>query len=246
MRKPVALLLAIAVSTVVGCTSRKVEYAPAVSYEPHAMMRGEPAAPDLTQTMNDAANAYQSFLDKRANAVPVSRLQNDAACVAVVPTFTSTALVVGTSGGRGVVTCKAAGAGSPWSAPSFFSIRNTSLGAQLGRETSSLITYAIGNDAVSRFTRGDTFTLGTDIGATAGGVSGDLALSTRGGVQSYVVDRSGAFVGASLSGSSITPDTGADERYYGTGMTPGQILTRAAVEEPMTPAALRFISLLPV
>lgn len=223
-----------------GCAPRG--YETVEERQTRGMMRGmTEEQQELNRLVSDAADVYQRFLAKKRGDLPLNRLENERACVAVVPNFTTTALGVGVAGGRGIVSCKRMGANSPWSAPAFFTISTTSLGAQLGRQSSEVVTYVIGDNAGESFARGDTFKLGSELDATAGRMGGDIAVSGRQG-RVYAMNKQGAFLGLSLSGSSITPDAEANARYYGREASPQAILFENAVSA--TPEGSRFTSLL--
>lgn len=201
---------------------------------------GLPRNMELNKKIASAAETYRNFVQRNENKVPQQLVQGDS-CVAVVPGVKRTALLLGSTSGQGVVSCKRAG--GEWSTPSFVSVSGKSIGLQLGRQSSDVVMYLIGEEAVKGFLEEGEVELGKGVDVYAGPIGTNVNLPSREGAYSYVRNEKGLFAGLSLQGSEMEVDDDANEEFYGEDASAEKILgNQDQVVAP--PSAKTFIQVI--
>ena len=141
--------------------------------------------------------------------------------VVILPNLVKGALVVGGSGGQGVLLAHRDGR---WSDPAFISVGSVSIGAQAGAKAGPVLVVLMTDKALDDFTQGNNFSLNANAGLTVVNYSA----ATQGGFgKDDVVVWSGAaggFAGASISGSDFTSNRTADASFYGKAMSTNDII----------------------
>lgn len=199
-----------------------------------------PANMELNKKISTAAETYRNFVQKNQNSVPQQLVQGDS-CVAVVPGVKRTALLLGSTSGQGVVSCKRSG--GEWSTPSFVSVSGKSIGLQLGRQSSDVVMYLVGEEAVKEFLEEGEVELGKGVDVYAGPIGTNVNLPSREGAYSYVKNEKGLFAGLSLQGSELEVDDDANEEFYGEDASAEKILgSKDQVVAP--PSAETFIQVI--
>jgi lipid-binding SYLF domain-containing protein len=147
-------------------------------------------------------------------------LMQHAKAVFIVPSFKQGALIVGASGGHGVLLAREH---DTWSDPAFFSVGSISIGAQAGGQAGQVIMLLMTQKALNDFENANNFSLNGKAGLTVANYSTKVQTGTN---QDVIVwtNTSGASGGVSVSGSDITRDTQMDQQYYGKSVTAEQIL----------------------
>lgn len=187
-----------------------------VADEARARMRPEERAAesqelqDARRVIHDASLVYRSFTSGSERRIP-SSVAAKARCVAVIPNMMSAALVVGGAHGRGVISCK--DAAGQWSSPAFVNANAGSVGAQVGGRSSDVVLYVMDEEAKDAIKRG-SFSLGADAAAVAGEYGEEWDTPSR-GVVSYQSSQ-GAFIGAAVTGVSISKADDENKAMYGT------------------------------
>lgn len=153
-------------------------------------------------------------------------LLNKAECVIVLPSVKKAGFLVGAQYGRGVMTCRSGQnfTGS-WSAPIMVQSSGGSFGLQVGAQATDFVILVM-NDKGARAVMNGKAKLGADASIAAGPVGRDAEASTNGAMSAEMLSYShteGAFAGVSLSGTSLGPDSGANEKVYGKKVTGEQI-----------------------
>jgi SH3 domain-containing YSC84-like protein 1 len=175
-----------------------------------AQLFAPPTAPN--QIVIDATNVIAQSVAMQGG-LPQKMLA-DAQAVAIVPNTVRGAFVVGAQFGRGVLLVR--GPGGAWQAPQMIDITGGSLGYQIGVQSTDLILIFRTPQSVANVMRG-TLKVGVDASVAAGPVGRDASAATdlqlKAEILSYSRTR-GAFVGASIAGSSIQMDRQADALYY--------------------------------
>jgi lipid-binding SYLF domain-containing protein len=180
------------------------------TFRADAQLFAPPTAPN--QIVVDATNVIAQSAAMQ-DGLP-QKVLADAQAVAIVPNTVRGAFVLGAQFGRGVLLVRAPGGG--WQAPQMIDITGGSLGYQIGVQSTDLILIFRTPQSVANVMRG-TLKVGVDASVAAGPVgrqasaATDLALKAE--ILSYSRTR-GAFVGASIEGSSIALDKQADALYY--------------------------------
>jgi lipid-binding SYLF domain-containing protein len=192
------------------------------------------------ETIKNAAAVLQAMLDGRA--VPSSLLVT-ANCIIVLPNVKKFAVGVGGSGGRGAMTCRTGKnfSGDEWSAPAMYTIGGASAGLQVGGTSTDFVLLVMSPSAVNKVLAGKN-KVGSDLSAAAGPTSATTPASVKGkDIVSYSHAK-GLFVGASVDGASLDPDSSADQRLYDKAVSAREIVLDNAVKA--TPAGQSLISLL--
>jgi lipid-binding SYLF domain-containing protein len=171
---------------------------------------------EATQVLTASVNAP----DK---GIPKEFLER-AECVGVFPSVKKAAFVIGGEYGKGVFTCRRAD--GTMGAPAFFSLGGGSFGWQFGGEETDIIVLIMNEDGVKHLLE-DRFTIGGAASAVAGPVGRTAKAATDAQMHAQILSWSrsrGAFLGASLEGTSSRPTRSRIESTYGNGMTAREIL----------------------
>jgi SH3 domain-containing YSC84-like protein 1 len=162
-------------------------------------------------------------------------LLDRAECVIVLPSVKKLAIGIGGSYGRGVMVCRSGEhyTGS-WGAPAMYALEGGNIGFQLGGQATDFVLLVM-NPRGAESLMGSKVKLGADAAAAAGpkGRSAQAATDVvmRAEILSYSRSR-GLFAGVSLEGSTLRPDTGANEKLYGRKLTAKEILREGKVGAP--------------
>ena len=175
-----------------------------------AQLLAPPTAPN--QLVIDATNVLSQSV-AMPSGLPQKMLA-DAEGIAIVPNMVRGAFVVGVQHGRGVLLVR--GPGRAWQPPRMIEITGGSLGYQIGVQSTDLILVFRTPQSVANVMRG-TLKVGVDASAAAGPVGRQASAATDLPLQAEILSYSrarGAFVGASIDGTSISFDKATDAMYY--------------------------------
>jgi len=172
-------------------------------------------------------------------------LIDKARCVVVMPSVLKAAFVVGGSYGRGTMVCRTGKDFSgPWGAPAMYALEGGSIGLQIGGEATDFV-FLVMNDRGANSILHSKIKLGGDVSAAAGPVGRSAEASTDVTMRAEILTYSrarGAFAGTSLEGSTLRPDTGANETLYGAKVDPYEVVRGLGPQSPE--AARKLDSLL--
>ena len=182
------------------------------------------AAPTFAQKKGDrakdarrhsaaAAEVFNEIMTASDNAIP-RELVDKAQAIAVFPGVVKAAFIVGGREGKGVISRRT---GAGWGAPAFFNLAGGSIGAQIGANKTDYVLLIMNEKGLNKLL-GDKLELGGDIGVAAGPVGREASAATDAqlGAEILTYSRSkGAFIGAALKGTTITPDNDLNEAFYG-------------------------------
>lgn len=194
---------------------------------------------DAQDVVTDASSAVVEFDRIPEQAIPDS-LYRASQCVAVIPGLVKGGFVVGAKGGVGVVSCRVS---NGWSPAAYMEIGGASIGWQVGLEKVQLIMVFTDKDSAQRFFKSN-FTIGADASVAIGPVGRNLQAGTDYQLDKaiYTYSRSkGLFVGLSLDGSVVRPDTGYNQVVY-SDKTMQEILTSS--DSHMSPITAPFVDTL--
>ena len=198
--------------------------------------------PKQDERLQMAGSVLRELRSAPDKGVPDS-LWDSAKCVAVIPSVTKAAFMIGGEYGKGVVSCRV---GDGWSAPAFLELAKGSFGLQLGGESVDLVLFVMNERGIDHMLQ-DKVMLGGEASVAGGPVGRDARASTdvqlRAEILSYSRAR-GLFAGLDLTGGMLRADSDANEQYYGESATPREILTRASMEATMPAAARTLVSTL--
>ena len=169
-------------------------------------------------------------------------LWEKAQCVIVIPSLKKAAFVVGGEYGKGLMSCRHAGA---WGAPVFMQLAKGSWGAQIGAESIDLVLLVMNNRGMEKMLQ-DKVSLGADASVAAGPVGRTAAAATDAQMNAEILTYSraqGLFAGIDLSGGVLKPDEDANRNLYGRTRSARTVLsdgTKApAVTQPFMTALRR-------
>jgi SH3 domain-containing YSC84-like protein 1 len=195
------------------------------------------------ERVTESGNVMKELLDS-PSGVPISVL-NKAECVIVLPSVKKAGFIVGASYGRGVMTCRGGdNFNGPWSAPAMMESSGGSVGLQAGGQATDFIILVM-NDKGARALMKGKAKLGADASIAAGPVGRDAEASTNAAMSAEMLSYSraqGVFAGVSLSGASLAPDGGANEKVYGKKVDATQIISGSA--GPAPDSAKRLLAVL--
>jgi lipid-binding SYLF domain-containing protein len=163
-------------------------------------------------------------------------LWDRAACVIVIPSVKKAAFVFGGEYGKGLMTCRNAGA---WSAPVFMQLQKGSWGLQIGAQSIDLI-LLVNNERGMKKLLGNKVTLGAEASVAAGPVGRDARAATDAQMNAEILSYSraqGLFAGINLSGGVLKPDQDDNMELYGRKVSPSEVLTGSAFKPPAATAA---------
>jgi SH3 domain-containing YSC84-like protein 1 len=193
------------------------------------------AAEDIKEVdrIKDSGTVLKEILDI-PDDIPKDLLDR-AECVIVLPSVKKLAIGIGGSYGRGVMVCRTGQHYTgPWGAPAMYALEGGNIGFQLGGQATDFVLLVM-NPRGAESLMGSKVKLGADAAAAAGPKGRDTTAATdvamRAEILSYSRSR-GLFAGVSLEGSTLRPDTGANEKLYGKKLTAKEILREGKVGTP--------------
>lgn len=161
-------------------------------------------------------------------------LLNDAYCVIVLPSVKKGGFILAAQYGRGVMTCRSGeNFEGAWSAPIMMQSSGGSIGFQIGGQATDFVILVM-NDKGARAVMNGKAKLGTDASVAAGPVGRTAEASTNASMGAEMLSYSrsqGVFAGISLSGTSLGPDSSANEKIYGKSIT-GPEIFQGSVQPP--------------
>src|SRR5215813_1225237 len=185
------------------------------------------------ERIKESGNVMKELTDS-ANGVPMSIL-NKSECVIVLPSVKKAGFLVAGQYGRGVMTCRGGeNFDGPWSAPAMMQSSGGSFGLQAGGQATDFVVLVM-NDKGARALMKGKAKLGADASVAAGPVGRDAEASTNAAMSAEMLSYSraqGVFAGVSLSGTSLGPDGGANEKIYGKKVSATEIIDGKAGPTP--------------
>ena len=189
---------------------------------------------DEAQRLKEAAVVLGELRGAPDKGVPED-LWNKAECALVIPSVKKGAFLVGGEYGAGVMSCRTADR-TNWTAPIFMQLTKGSIGFQIGGESVDLILLVMNRRGVEKLLQ-DKVSLGGDASVAAGPAGRSANAATDAQLHAELLSYSraqGVFAGIDLSGGTLKPDTDADARVYGKGITAHDI---AMGTNPVPPPA---------
>jgi SH3 domain-containing YSC84-like protein 1 len=185
------------------------------------------------ERVQESGNVMKDLVNS-SSGVPIGLL-NKAECVIILPSVKKAGFVVGASYGRGVMTCRGgANFQGPWSPPTMMQSSGGSFGLQAGGQATDFVVLVM-NDKGARALMKGKAKLGADASIAAGPVGRNAEASTNAAMSAEMLSYSraqGVFAGVSLSGASLGPDGGANEKLYGKKVDATQIIDGSAGPAP--------------
>ena len=195
-----------------------------------------------TTRIKDSGDVLKELLNG-PNGIPMNLL-NKAECVIILPSVKKAGFIVGGQYGRGLMSCRSGeNFEGKWSAPIMMQSSGGSFGLQAGGQATDFVVLVMNDKGAKAVIHGKA-KLGGDASVAAGPVGRDAEASTNAGMSAEMLSYShthGVFAGVSLSGTSLGPDSGANEKVYGKKVTGEQIFSGA---EQAPASATELLSLL--
>jgi lipid-binding SYLF domain-containing protein len=159
------------------------------------------------------------------SGVPLDVL-NKAECVIVLPSVKKGGFIIAAQYGKGAMTCRSgSNFDGAWSAPIMMQSSGGSFGFQAGGQATDYVILVM-NDKGARTVLHGKAKLGADASVAAGPVGRTAEASTNASMNAEMLSYSraqGVFGGVSLSGTSLGPDNGDNEKLYGKKITGEEI-----------------------
>ena len=185
------------------------------------------------ERVKESGNVMTELLNSESG-VPISVL-NKAECVIVIPSLKKGGFIIAGEYGRGVMTCRGGeNFTGPWSAPTMMQSTGGSVGFQAGGQSTDVVILVM-NDKGARALMKGKAKLGADASVAAGPVGREAEASTNAAMSAEMLSYSraqGVFGGVSLSGTTLGPDDGANEKLYGKKVTATEIIGGGAGPAP--------------
>jgi SH3 domain-containing YSC84-like protein 1 len=172
--------------------------------------------------LGDAASVLGELRAAPDAGIPED-LWTKAQCVLVIPSMKKAAFVIGGETGSGVMSCRRA---AGWSAPVFMHLAKGSVGLQIGAQEVDLVLLVMNQGGADKLLQ-NKVSLGADASLAAGPVGRSANAATDAQLKAEMLAYSraqGLFAGIDLSGGVLQPDTEADARAYGPGVTARDIV----------------------
>jgi SH3 domain-containing YSC84-like protein 1 len=198
------------------------------------------SASEAEERVQSAATVLSEIMGIREKSIPQDLLDK-AHCAVVIPGMKKGAFIVGAKYGRGFMSCRKGNVG--WSAPAGVRVEGGSFGFQIGGSETDVVMLVLNESGADKL-MSSKFTLGGDASVAAGPVGRTSSAETDAMMRAEILSWSrsrGVFAGVSLKGSTLRPDTEANEELYGKKLTNREIV-EGEVNRPK--AAVEFVSLL--
>ena len=174
--------------------------------------------------VKSAGDALDELVTKE-NGIPTGLL-NKSECVIILPSTKKVGFIIAGQYGRGLMSCRTGEKfDGPWSAPIMMKSSGGSVGFQAGGQATDFVILVL-NDKGARALMKGKAKLGADASIAAGPVGKEAEAATNAAMSAEMLSYSetnGLFAGVSLSGTSLAPDSGANENLYGKKVTAQQI-----------------------
>ena len=169
-------------------------------------------------------------------------LIKDARGVFVAPQILKAAFIVGASGGSGVFVARDSLTGQ-WAGPAFYTIGGVSFGLQIGGDASEVVLLAMTSRGVNVLLESNV-KLGADVGVAVGPIGMGAAASTANlsvDIVSFARSK-GLYAGISVDGAIVKTRGDWNNAYYGSIITPADILVKRTAQNPSSPGLLEMVS----
>jgi lipid-binding SYLF domain-containing protein len=173
-------------------------------------------AEEPSDRVQQAAQVFKD-LSNAESGLPINVL-NKSDCVVILPSVKKAAFIVGAQYGKGVMVCRSgANFNGRWGAPIMMQSSGGSFGLQAGGQGTDFVILVMNDDGARSVMKGRA-KLGSEASIAAGPVGRNAEASTTGTMQAQMLSYSraqGVFGGVSLSGTSLGPDDGDNQKLYG-------------------------------
>jgi lipid-binding SYLF domain-containing protein len=162
--------------------------------------------------------------------------------VLVIPSLLKAGFIIGAAGGSGVLLGRYGDGG--WSAPSFITMGEASIGLQIGGSVSEVI-FVINSEKAMMAIMDSKVTLGADLEIAVGPIGANIGAQTSlaAGKDVWVFARSqGLFAGGAFDGAYLEPRNDWNNLYYGEPVQARAITTSPTITNPGADALRRALA----
>lgn len=197
-----------------------------------------PAGPARAQLMDAEELVIQAeftakrMWDHKEFGEYVRAYMRRAKAVVIVPQMLKGGFFIGGEGGSGVLLAR--GDGNRWSYPSFLAVGSASFGLQFGGQSSQLMLLVMTGKGLEAILD-DKVQLGGEINGAVGPYGAGAEATTTTNLDADVIAYSiakGAFIGINIEGTALIPRDSLNQEYYGTPVTPRQVVLEGSVGNP--------------
>jgi SH3 domain-containing YSC84-like protein 1 len=191
-------------------------------------------AQDKEQDRVEKAGKVMKEILDAPDSIPQSVLDK-ADCVVILPSVFKMSFGLGSSFGRGVMTCRGGKTfNGSWGPPTMMSLEGVSAGLQFGAQATDFVLLLMSQHSASSILTSKV-KLGGDASTAAGPVGRTASAATDATMQAEILSYSrsrGLFAGISLSGSTLRADNGANKNLYGKEISAQAIVFKREVPVP--------------
>jgi lipid-binding SYLF domain-containing protein len=198
--------------------------------EPHPVWAADVSS--AHQLVEKARLTFDGFHTDAEMGSSVRALVRRAKGVMIFPQVLRGAFLFGGAGGQGVFLVRNP-ENNTWIGPAFYALGEASVGLQAGADTSEVVLVALTDRGVTALLT-DSAKLGVSASVAVGPVGAGWEAATA-NLSADLVSYSrhqGLYAGVSIEGAGVFPQAGLNQAYYGTPVTPLQILIHREVSNP--------------
>jgi lipid-binding SYLF domain-containing protein len=177
-------------------------------------------------TVDKALVTFQNFMSNK------QRFRDNvkgAKALLIVPTLLKAGLVLGGSGGSGILVALDEKS-DDWSQPAFYTVSSVTLGLQIGGGAAEVIMMIRSRNALDALYK-NKFKLSGDASIAAGPVGVGSQWNANGDVVSFFQWK-GLFAGLNYDGSIVSVNDDSNKAYFGKAVSPEDIIGKNAVSNP--------------
>lgn len=198
---------------------------PAQAAEPAAAAGSAPS--QEIRLIEDAIATVAAM--KETSAPGFERLWRRTRAVLVVPNLARGGWIIGGEFGSGLLLVRRDDA-AEWSDPVFFTLASGSVGFQFGADLSQQMLVITADMALDKLLTGQV-RLGADVGFAAGPIGRGAQIARvvddeRADIFALSIARGGLFGGFAMKGGVLLPNHLSNDRFYGAGTLPADIVAR--------------------
>ncbi len=182
------------------------------------------ALADPPQILVDSATLSVESIMDGAQGGPAQSYLRRARAVIICPDIFRAGFVFGGEGGSCVMAARAAD--GAWSSPAFYNLGGGTFGAQIGVQNAQVMMMVMTGEGLNALLDSQV-KFGGEAGGTVAtygtGVAGGMSTALNTDIVTFSKSQ-GLYGGATISGSSLSNDAGAQQVYYGTDLSARQIV----------------------
>ncbi len=199
-------------------------------------------AQDARHLVDKARLTFESFLADSQMGPSLRTIVSEAKGVLIYPQVLRGAFIFGAAGASGVFLVRN-GEIDTWSGPAFYTFGQASFGLQAGGDASEVVLVALTDRGVSAL-----LSPSGKLGANASVAIGPVGVGAEAATANLSADlvsysrNKGLYAGISLEGAIVSPRNALNQAYYGTAVTPTQILLQREVSNPQAAGLIAVVA----